>query len=74
VWYAIIRQIRRRGLTGVCKCVYGTDIGLEKKKQLMKFVFIRPMQELVITVGVNLHFPWKLGNIIGLLYFLPKVV
>jgi len=23
VWYAIIRQIRRRRLTGVCKCVYG---------------------------------------------------
>ena len=28
VWYAIIRQIRRRGLTGVCKCVYGTDMEL----------------------------------------------
>jgi len=31
VWYAIIRQIRRRGLTGVCKCVYGTDTGLERE-------------------------------------------
>jgi len=28
VWYAFIRQIRRRDLTGVCKCVYGTDIEL----------------------------------------------
>jgi len=31
VWYAIIRQIRRRGLTGACKCVYGTDTGLERE-------------------------------------------
>jgi len=31
VWYAIIRQIRRRCLTGVCRCVYGTDIGLEEE-------------------------------------------
>jgi len=36
VWRAIIRQIRRRGLSGVCKCVYGItlkcndDIGLER--------------------------------------------
>jgi len=28
VWYAIIRQIRCRRLTGVFKCVYGVDIGL----------------------------------------------
>jgi len=31
VWHEIIRQIRRRGLTGVCKCVYGTVTGLEKE-------------------------------------------
>ena len=36
VWRAIIRQIRRRSLSGVCKCVYGItlkyndDIGLER--------------------------------------------
>ena len=28
VWRAIIRQIRRRGLIGVCRCVYGTETGL----------------------------------------------
>jgi len=38
------------------------------KKLLMKFVFIQLMQELDITVGVNMHFPWKLGNIIGSLF------
>jgi hypothetical protein len=31
LWHEIIRQIRRRGLTGVCKCVYGTVTGLEKE-------------------------------------------
>jgi len=31
VWHEIIRKIRRRGLTGVCKCVYGTVTGLEKE-------------------------------------------
>jgi len=36
VWRAIIRQIRRRDLSGVCKCVCGTtlkcedDVGLER--------------------------------------------
>ena len=36
MWRAIIRQIRRRFLSGVCKCVYGItlkcndDIGLER--------------------------------------------
>ena len=30
-WHEIIRQIRHRGLTGVCKCVYGTVTGLEKE-------------------------------------------
>jgi len=34
-----------------------------RKKLLMKFVSIRLLQELGITVGVNLHFPWKLGKI-----------
>jgi len=28
----------------------------------MKFAFIQLMQELDITVGVNMHFPWKLGE------------
>ena len=31
VWRAIIRQIRRRGLIGVCRCVYGTETRLERE-------------------------------------------
>jgi hypothetical protein len=31
VWHAIIRQIRRKGLIGVCRCVYGTDVRLERE-------------------------------------------
>ena len=31
VWRAIIRQIRRRGLIGVCRSVYGTETGLERE-------------------------------------------
>jgi len=45
-----------------------------RKKLVMKFVFIQLMQELGITVGVNMHFLWKLGNIIAHLYFWQKVV
>jgi len=31
VWHEIIRQIRRKGLTRICKCVYGTVTALEKE-------------------------------------------
>jgi hypothetical protein len=31
VWYEIIRQVRHRCLTGMCKCVYGTVTGFEKE-------------------------------------------
>jgi hypothetical protein len=31
VWHAILRQLRRRGLMGICKCVYGVATGYEKE-------------------------------------------
>jgi hypothetical protein len=31
VWHEIICQVRRRGLTGVCKCTYGTVTGSERE-------------------------------------------
>jgi len=43
-------------------------------KLLMKFVSIRLLQELGITVRVNLRFPWKLGKITEVQYFWQKVV
>jgi len=31
VWHEIVRQIRRGGLVGLCKCVFSTIVGFDKK-------------------------------------------
>jgi hypothetical protein len=31
LWFEILRQLRRGGLTGLCRCVFGTIVGFDEK-------------------------------------------